>query len=160
MPIPPDQATTAAAGTLQREYDDGFTREWEVVSMPLSEADRLRILLVEADLGVAQMYKLKLELDEYEVVVAADGETALTMAADTGFDLIFLDIRLPGVDGLAVLERLHADEPTRLTPVVIISKHNQSELNEQGLKLGAIDYLIRDQTTALAVANQGPPWGG
>jgi DNA-binding response OmpR family regulator len=66
--------------------------------------DDVRVLFVEDDPTVAQMYKLKLELDGYQVTMAKDGEEGLRLASELKPDLIFLDIRLPKMDGLAVLE--------------------------------------------------------
>ena len=73
----------------------------------------VRVLFVEDDGAVAQMYRLKLELDGYQVEVAPDGEVALEMVRSSPPDLIFLDIRLPKLDGLDVLEALRADPATR-----------------------------------------------
>ena len=109
--------------------------------------DEVNVLFVEDDPSVAQMYKLKLELDGYQVQIATDGEAALQMATQAPPDIIFLDIRLPKLDGLAVLEALRADERTRQVPVVILSNYSERELVERGLKLGALEYLIKSQTT-------------
>jgi CheY-like chemotaxis protein len=106
------------------------------------QEDEVRVLFVEDDPSVAQMYKLKLELDGYQVQVATDGEVALQMATASPPDMIFLDIRLPKMDGLAVLEALRANERTRHIPVVILSNYSERELVERGLKLGALEYLI------------------
>ena len=64
----------------------------------------VKVLFVEDDPTVAQMYRLKLELDGYQVVMAKDGEEGLELAARLEPDLIFLDIRLPKMGGLDVLE--------------------------------------------------------
>lgn len=109
--------------------------------------DEVRVLLVEDDPSVAQMYKLKLELDGYRVDVAPDGEVALEMARRTTPDIVFLDIRLPGLDGLGVLQALRSDPATEPLPVVILSNFNERELVEHGAKLGALDHLIKSQTT-------------
>ena len=93
------------------------------------------------------MYRLKLELDGYSVDVAADGLVALEKARATHPDIIFLDIRLPKMDGLEVLEALRADTATAAIPVVILSNWNEKELVERGVKLGALDHLIKSQTT-------------
>ena len=68
------------------------------------DPDDVRVLFVEDDASVAQMYRLKLELDGYTVDVAGDGLAALEKARSSPPDIIFLDIRLPKLDGLAVLE--------------------------------------------------------
>ena len=109
--------------------------------------DDVRVLFVEDDSAVAQMYKLKLELDGYHVEVAPDGEVALTMARASLPDIIFLDLRLPKLDGLAVLEALRADPETQAVPVVILSSHSEKELIERGAKLGVLDHLIKSKTT-------------
>lgn len=125
---------------------------------PAPKEELVRVLLVEDDEAVADMYRLKLELDGYEVQVAPDGEIAVTMATETVPDLVFLDIRLPKMDGLAVLERLRADERTAAIPVVILSNYSEAELVERGVKLGALDHMIKSQTTPARVADGVPGW--
>ena len=100
------------------------------------DADDVRVLIVEDDVSVAQMYRLKLELDGYTVDVAEDGLVALEKARTMHPDIIFLDIRLPKLDGLGVLEALRADATTASIPVVILSNWNEKELVERGVKLG------------------------
>ena len=86
----------------------------------LAKPEDVHVLFVEDDAAVAQMYKLKLELDRYRVDVAGDGEVALQMARTSLPDIIFLDIRLPKLDGLEVLEALRTDPRTSAVPVVIL----------------------------------------
>ena len=87
-----------------------------------THVDDVHVLFVEDDEAVAQMYKLKLELDGYHVDVAPDGQVALQMARSSPPDIIFLDIRLPKLDGLDVLEALRADPKTRrVLPVTFAS---------------------------------------
>jgi len=109
--------------------------------------DRVRVLFVEDDPSVAQMYRLKLELDGYDVEVATDGEKALEIARSDEPDIIFLDIRLPKLDGFGVLEALRKDPRTERLPVVILSNYSEKQLIERGLRMGARDYLIKTQTT-------------
>jgi CheY-like chemotaxis protein len=120
--------------------------------------DRVRVLFVEDDQSVAQMYKLKLELDGYDVEVAADGETALEVARRSPPDIIFLDIRLPRLDGFGVLEALRKDQRTRRVPVVILSNYSEKQLIERGLRLGALDYLIKTQTTPAHISRGLETW--
>ena len=125
---------------------------------PVAGRDRLRVLFVEDDPSVAQMYKLKLELDGYDVDVASDGEMALDMVAKAPPDIIFLDIRLPKLDGFGVLEALRENPTTKTRPVVILSNYSEQELVERGLKLGALDYLIKSQTTPARLADGLEGW--
>ncbi|HKW07805.1 MAG TPA: response regulator [Candidatus Dormibacteraeota bacterium] len=120
--------------------------------------DDIRVLFVEDDPSVAQMYRLKLELDGYLVDVAGDGFTALEKARALNPDIIFLDIRLPKLDGISVLERLRAEELTARTPVVILSNWNEKELIERGASLGALDHLIKSQTTPTKLSQRLADW--
>ena len=126
--------------------------------MAAQPEDDVNVLFVEDDPSVAQMYNLKLELDGYQVAVAADGEAAIQMATQNPPDIIFLDIRLPKLDGLAVLEALRADERTKQVPVVILSNYSERELVERGLRLGALEYLIKSQTTPAKLATGVESW--
>jgi CheY-like chemotaxis protein len=123
-----------------------------------SHPDDVRVLFVEDDASVAQMYRLKLELDGYLVDVAPDGIAALEKARTTHPDMIFLDIRLPKLDGLSVLENLRADPATAPIPVVILSNWNERELVERGMTLGALDHLIKSQTTPARLSQRLRDW--
>jgi len=121
-------------------------------------SDEIRVLFVEDDPTVAQMYRLKLELDGYQVIMAKDGEEGLRLAREVNPDIVFLDIRLPKVDGFAVLEGLRACEKTRSVPVVILSNYGEQELVEKGLRLGALEYLIKSQTTPANLSRGVENW--
>src|SRR5947209_15649831 len=97
-------------------------------TMDHSDGDEVRVLLVEDDAALAQMYRVKLERDGYTVHVAGDGEEALAWIAGQIPDLVFLDVRLPRMDGLTFLERLRADARTKNVPVVIVSNYSEEEL--------------------------------
>jgi len=120
--------------------------------------DDVRVLFVEDDALVAQMYRLKLELDGYLVDIAGDGLAALEKARSLQPDIIFLDIRLPKLDGLSVLEQLREDPAVQHTPVVILSNWNEKELVERGIKLGALDHLIKSQTTPARLSQRLADW--
>jgi CheY-like chemotaxis protein len=104
------------------------------------------------------MYRLKLELDGYTVDIAGDGIVALEKARSSHPDIIFLDIRLPKLDGLGVLEALRADAGTQNIPVVILSNWNEKELVERGIQLGALDHLIKSQTTPARLSQRLRDW--
>ncbi len=115
--------------------------------MDHAETDEVRVLLVEDDSALAQMYRIKLERDGYTVHVAGDGEEALSMVSDQLPDLIFLDVRLPRMDGLAFLEHIRASRRMKNIPVVIVSNYSETELVSRGFQLGALEYLIKSKTT-------------
>jgi CheY-like chemotaxis protein len=105
------------------------------------------VLFAEDDRSVAQMYKLKLELDGYRVDVASDGEAAVEMASRELPDIIFLDVRLPKLDGIGVLQALRSDPRTEHLRVVILSNYSRAELGDRVAKLGVLDHLIKTETT-------------
>ena len=121
-------------------------------------SDDIRVLFVEDDPTVAQMYRLKLELDGYQVIMAKDGEEGLRLAREVDPDIVFLDIRLPKVDGFSVLEGLRAADRTRNVPVVILSNYGEQDLVDRGLRLGALEYLIKSQTTPAHLSRGVETW--
>jgi len=122
------------------------------------QSDDVQVLLIEDDGALAQMYQLKLERDGYTVRVAGDGEEAQRLIDQELPDLIFLDIRLPKMDGLVFLEWLRGIERTRNIPVVIVSNYSEQELVSRGLQLGALEYLVKSQTTPGRLSEGVPEW--
>jgi two-component system copper resistance phosphate regulon response regulator CusR len=101
----------------------------------------MRILVVEDEQKVASFIRKGLEEEGYAVDVAADGEEGLTMALACVHDLIILDIRLPKLDGLRVLQALRQDSVT--TPVLLLTVRATIEDKVLGLDAGADDYLTK-----------------
>jgi len=116
--------------------------------------DDVKVLLIEDDAAAAEMYRLQLAADGYTVVIGRDGEEGLRMAADEAPDFIYLDLRLPGLDGLEVLERLRAQPSTTHIPVIILTNYGEPELRERGLKLGALEFLVKAETTPAELSNR------
>jgi DNA-binding response OmpR family regulator len=123
-----------------------------------SKEDTVRILFIEDDHAMAEMYKVRLQADGYAVEVEPDGEAAVQAAMDHPPDIVFLDVRQPSLDRLAVLERLRGHERTRTLPVVILSNHSQGELMGRGWKLGANSYLVKLPTSPAEVSYNVPHW--
>ncbi|GAC1478709.1 MAG: hypothetical protein PVSMB9_01450 [Candidatus Dormibacteria bacterium] len=120
--------------------------------------DLVNVLLVEDDPSVLEMYRLKLELDGYRVNTALDGEDGLKKAGELNPDIIFLDIRLPKMDGLEVLRKLRAEDRTRDIPVIILSNYDEEDLVARGLRLGAHEYLIKARTTPTSLSEGIEDW--
>jgi two-component system alkaline phosphatase synthesis response regulator PhoP len=104
-------------------------------------ADQLSILLVEDEENLHEALKLNLELEGYVVSSAYDGTEAVKAVQQEYFDLIILDIMLPGLDGLTVLESIRIQNNE--VPVLILSAKNSSADRVLGLKKGADDYLTK-----------------
>src|ERR1044072_9269573 len=104
-------------------------------------SNAVNILLVEDEENLHESLKLNLELEGYQVSSAVDGSQALETLQKEYVDLVILDIMLPEIDGISVLEsmRLQSNE----VPVLILSAKNASADKVLGLKKGADDYLTK-----------------
>ena len=116
------------------------------------------VLLIEDDPAVLDMYRMKLEMDGYRVSTASDGEAGIARALELHPDIIFLDVRLPKKDGMQVLRELRENEQTHDIPVVILSNYGERELVDRGLKLGAMEFLIKAQTTPTSLSEGINEW--
>ena len=101
----------------------------------------MRLLVVEHEKKVASFIKQGLEEESYAVDVASDGEEGLGMALDRVHDLIILDILLPKMDGLRILQELRREKVT--TPVLLLTVRATIEDKVLGLDAGADDYLTK-----------------
>ena len=108
---------------------------------------KVHVLLVEDDASVSDMYRVRLEMDGYRVLTAADGETALRLIREMMPALVLLDYRLPRLDGPAVLRALRADQRTRDQAVVVLSAFDEPRLVAEGRGLGALDWLVKTHIT-------------
>ena len=116
--------------------------------------DVLSIVLVEDDADYAELYRLRLEQDGYRVSIAANGESGLDLIKGTHPDLVYLDIRMPGLDGINVLRRLRADSSTAKIPVVVLSNYEEPELRSEGLELGVLEWLVKADTMPMTLARR------
>ncbi len=98
------------------------------------------ILIVEDEKSIREALSMSLA-DKYNLHIAADGKKALDIARDRTFDLALLDIRLPEVNGLEVLERIKDIDPS--IPVIMITAVKTIESAVKAMKLGACDYIIK-----------------
>jgi two-component system, cell cycle response regulator CtrA len=118
----------------------------------------LRILMVEDDVNIAAMYSFKLELDGMLVQAATSGESALMLARQSEWDLVLLDIELPGISGLEVLAALREHARTTAWPVFILSNSNEAELIDRAFVLGAIDFLVKAETSPSQLSSGVQHW--
>lgn len=99
------------------------------------------VLVVEDDHGFAQILRRRLGEEGFSVQVVGDGEAALELMARARFDVVVLDLLLPGVDGFEVCRRLRQDR--RWVPVVMVSALGGIDDRMHGFELGADDYLVK-----------------
>jgi two-component system alkaline phosphatase synthesis response regulator PhoP len=101
----------------------------------------VRILLVEDEEHLLEAIKLNLELEGYKVVTAMTGPDALRLAKQERFNLVILDVMLPGLDGFSVCEALRLSNTS--LPILFLSAKNTAEDKIMGLKRGADDYMTK-----------------
>jgi len=100
-----------------------------------------RILLVEDEESIREILMLNLEMEDYNVVACEDGISAYKTFLEEKFDLILLDIMLPGKDGLSLCESIRLNDSE--TPILFLSAKGNAEDRVAGLKKGGDDYLTK-----------------
>ncbi len=105
------------------------------------------ILIIEDDKFLRELITQKLIKEGYGVSEAVDGEEGIKKVKEEKPDLVLLDLILPGIDGFEVLSRMREESALTSIPVIILSNLGQKEDVEKGLKLGAVDYLIKAHFT-------------
>ena len=103
----------------------------------------MKVLIVEDDVFLADLYKTKFALEGFEVLVAYDGEKGLESIKKNSPDIILLDLILPKIGGFAILETIKADNKLKSIPVILLTNLSQKADIEKGLQMGASDYLIK-----------------
>ena len=101
---------------------------------------RAHILIVEDEARLARFLQLELDHEGYAVTCAADGRAGLEAALTGDFDLILLDVMLPGLSGLEVLRRLRAEKEV---PVILLTARDSVMDKVSGLDMGANDYITK-----------------
>jgi len=114
---------------------------------------RHRILLVEDEPAVARGVTDALSFNGYSVDVAEDGSTGYRRASAEAYDLIVLDLMLPGLDGIEILARLRRDGC--VAPILILTARGQESDRVKGLELGADDYIVKPFSVRELVARVG-----
>ena len=108
-----------------------------------------RILIVEDELAIAELEKDYLELSGFEVEVSTDGKEGLTKALAEDFNLVILDLMLPGMDGFEICRRIRDEKNT---PIIMVSAKKDDIDKIRGLGLGADDYMTKPFSPSELVA--------
>lgn len=104
------------------------------------ESRKKKILIVEDDKNIAEIIDYNLMRQGYETEVANDGERGLALALSGGFDLILLDVMLPGIDGFEICRRVRQRMDT---PIIMLTAREEERDKVMGLDLGADDYMTK-----------------
>ncbi len=106
-----------------------------------------KLMIVEDDSALRDIYSTRFTAEGFDVVTAADGEMALTVAVKEKPDLIVLDVMMPKISGFDVLDILRATPETKDCKIVMMTALSQESDIERGKALGVDEYLVKSQVT-------------
>src|SRR3989338_3355328 len=113
-----------------------------------------KILLVEDEDFIRELYVRQLSKAGFEVKSAADGQTGLETLKNESFDLLLLDIMLPGMNGLQLLREFKTQNPASTMITILLTNLGQEAVIKEGFELGAQAYLIKASYTPDQVVNE------
>ena len=100
-------------------------------------------MVIDDEPDIVKLVKISLEMANFEVIEALSGKECLAKAQSVVPDLFLLDIMMPEMNGYEVCQKLKTQEKTKNVPVVMLTAKGQKGDAEQGLKVGADDYIIK-----------------
>lgn len=106
-----------------------------------------KIAIIEDDAMIAQMYQMKFELDGFSTALANSGESGLKMLDEFKPDLLLLDLKLPGMSGVELLEKIRAQAKFEKLPVILLTNSDRSEVPADIEKFEIADYIVKANLT-------------
>jgi len=100
----------------------------------------MRVLIIEDDINIAELERDYLQLNGYKVDIAQDGAAGLKKAVSEDYDIVIVDLMLPGKDGFEVIKEVRKNLEI---PMIIVSARNDDIDKIRGLELGADDYMTK-----------------
>ena len=113
-----------------------------------------KILLVEDEDFIRELYVRQLTKEGFQVKSAPDGQTGLNLLKTDAFDLLLLDIMLPGMNGLQLLREFKTQNPNSPMVTILLTNLGQEAVIKEGFELGAQAYLIKASYTPDQVVNE------
>lgn len=105
------------------------------------------ILVVDDDRALTKLYSSALSARGYRILVASNGEEAMAMAEAERPDLILLDVMMPEIHGLHVLDILKSTEDTENTKIIMLTALSDQATKEKAIELGAYDYIVKSESS-------------
>ncbi len=109
------------------------------------------LLIVDDDLTLLEMYVERIKAEGAIVVSAGDGEAGLAQIAESKPSVILLDIMMPKMNGFDVLRKMQESPEMATIPVILLTALNDDQKRNEGLKLGAVDYVVKSETLPIDV---------
>ena len=115
---------------------------------------KVKVAIIEDDMAIVQMYRTKFESEGYDVQTAGDGLTGLELIESFAPDIILLDLMMPNMDGLDMLQRLRGTQEGKKACVVVLTNMGDTETATKVYKMAADDYIVKAEMTPKQVAER------
>lgn len=119
-------------------------------------ADRIRVLVVDDEEVVRLGYRRVLSSDGFDVKAAGNGYEALDLMGADRFDVVLLDLRMPGMDGMDVLRAIKEQWPQ--SEVVVVTDYHSDDTVKEAVRLGAYDYLAKPMEPKAVIKKTTGAW--
>lgn len=113
-----------------------------------------KVLIIEDEANIADIYAREFGKLGYQVQVAYDGKSGVNLLQENTFDLLLLDIMLPGIHGLEILRQWKTKYPESIMPVILLTNLGQDEVIKEAFTLGAQGYLIKSSYTPKQIVTE------
>lgn len=118
------------------------------------ENEKKKILIVEDDVFISDIYQVKFSQESYETAVAVNGLEALKKLESFQPDVILLDIIMPQMDGIETLKKIKKDDKWKNIPIIMLTNISEKEKVEESEEMGVNDYLVKSQFTPSEVVEK------
>jgi DNA-binding response OmpR family regulator len=115
---------------------------------------KTKVAIIEDDMAIVQMYRMKFEHEGYEVATAADGAGGLQLIEDFEPDIILLDLMMPNMNGLEMLAKLRNQPSGHQAKIVVLTNMGDTETATRVYKMAADDYIVKAEMTPKQVAER------
>lgn len=109
--------------------------------------NKMTVMIIEDDAALLDLYKTRFEIEGFNVITASRGDEALVIAEKENPSLFMVDIMLPGVDGLKVIEELKKSPKHKNASIVALTALDLDDVKKKALAVGADEYLIKSRIT-------------
>ena len=115
---------------------------------------KVKVAIIEDDMAIVQMYRTKFENEGYEVATAPDGASGLELIESFEPDIVLLDLMMPNMNGLDMLQKLRSQPGGRDAKVVVLTNMGDTETATRVYKMAADDYIVKAEMTPKQVAER------
>jgi len=115
---------------------------------------KFKIAIIEDDIAIVQMYRMKFEAEGYEVATAANGEQGLELIQQFQPNVVLLDLMMPVMDGLEMLVKMRQQSWGQKLPIIILTNMGESEAPQKIHELGVKNFIVKAEMTPKQVAEK------